>query len=88
MSLSPDALRAIRAVAQNLGDLRDQVVFVGGVVRGLLITDPAVEGSGMGDSRGWPDDSQNDGRSNPPSIAVHDGELRLKQDEQLTHVRQ
>ena len=45
MSASPEALRAIRAVAIALGDLRDQVVFVGGVVRGLLVTDPAVEGS-------------------------------------------
>jgi hypothetical protein len=30
--------------ADRLGHLRERVVFVGGAVRGLLITDPAVEG--------------------------------------------
>jgi hypothetical protein len=30
--------------AACLGPLRQRVVFVGGAVRGLLITDPAVEG--------------------------------------------
>jgi hypothetical protein len=45
MSASPEALRAIDIVARQLGELRDRVVFIGGVVRGLLITDPAVQGS-------------------------------------------
>jgi hypothetical protein len=45
MSASPEAIRAIRSVARHLDDLCNQVVFVGGVVRGLLITDPAVRGS-------------------------------------------
>ena len=45
MSASPEALQAIRTVAERLGDLRTQVVFVGGIVRGLLVTDPAIEGS-------------------------------------------
>ena len=31
-------------VAARLGPLRERVVFVGGAVRGLLVTDPAVEG--------------------------------------------
>jgi hypothetical protein len=30
-------------VAQALGDLRDEVVFVGGCAAGLLLTDPAVD---------------------------------------------
>ena len=30
------------AVAKRLGPLRDQVVFVGGMIRGLLVTDPAA----------------------------------------------
>jgi hypothetical protein len=45
MRASPEALRAIRTVARHLDDLCAQVVFVGGVVRGLMVTDPAVEGS-------------------------------------------
>jgi predicted nucleotidyltransferase len=45
VSASPEALHAIRTVARQLGELRERVVFVGGVVRGLLITDAAVEGS-------------------------------------------
>ena len=31
----------IRHVAEHLGDLREQVVFLGGAVTGLLLTDPA-----------------------------------------------
>lgn len=31
-------------VAQALGDLREQVVFLGGAVAGLLVTDPLAEG--------------------------------------------
>ena len=34
----------ILAVARQLGELRERVVFLGGMVRGILITDPAVEG--------------------------------------------
>lgn len=34
--------RELGAVASHLGDLRERVVFVGGMVRGLLVTDPAV----------------------------------------------
>jgi hypothetical protein len=33
------------AVADLLGDLRERLVFLGGAVRGLLVTDPAVEGT-------------------------------------------
>jgi hypothetical protein len=45
VSASPEAIRAIDTVARQLGELRDRVVFIGGVVRGLLITDTAVQGS-------------------------------------------
>lgn len=34
----------ILIVAERLGEFREQVVFVGGMVRGLLVSDPAVEG--------------------------------------------
>lgn len=34
----------LRRVAVALGDLREQVVFVGGAVAGLLVTDPLAEG--------------------------------------------
>lgn len=34
----------LRIVAEALGDLREQVVFVGGAVAGLLVTDPVAEG--------------------------------------------
>ncbi len=34
----------LRLVAEALGDLREQVVFVGGAVAGLLVTDPMAEG--------------------------------------------
>lgn len=34
----------ILAVAARLGELREKVVFVGGMVRGPLVTDPAVPG--------------------------------------------
>lgn len=34
----------IVAVAEHLGDLRQDVVFVGGMVRSLLVTDPVVPG--------------------------------------------
>jgi hypothetical protein len=35
-------LRMILHVARHLGDLRDKVVFVGGCVTGLFLTDPAM----------------------------------------------
>lgn len=34
----------LRVIAAALGDLREQVVFVGGAVAGLLVTDPLAEG--------------------------------------------
>lgn len=37
-------LPSLRVIAQALGDLREQVVFVGGAVAGLLLTDPLAEG--------------------------------------------
>jgi predicted nucleotidyltransferase len=36
------ALAPLLLVARRLGELRDRVVFVGGAVRGLLVTDPAA----------------------------------------------
>lgn len=33
----------LRSIAQALGDLREQVVFVGGAVAGLLVTDPLAD---------------------------------------------
>jgi hypothetical protein len=35
-------LELLRTVAERLGPLRDQVVFVGGAATGLLVTDPAA----------------------------------------------
>lgn len=37
-------LPSLRVIAQALGDLREQVVFLGGAVAGLLLTDPLAEG--------------------------------------------
>lgn len=37
-------LPSLRVIAQALGDLREQVVFLGGAVAGLLVTDPLAEG--------------------------------------------
>lgn len=34
----------LRVIAEALGDLREQVVFVGGAIAGLLVTDPLAEG--------------------------------------------
>ena len=34
----------LRCIAEALGDLREQLVFVGGSVAGLLLTDPLAEG--------------------------------------------
>jgi hypothetical protein len=33
---------AVLVVARHLGDLRERVVFVGGMIRSLLVTDPAA----------------------------------------------
>src|SRR3954468_24181527 len=41
--MSPlDALLSIRIVAGAFADLRDDVMFVGGAITGLLVTDPAA----------------------------------------------
>ena len=40
-----EALAAIRIVATAFGDLREDVMFVGGAVTGLLVTDPAAPAS-------------------------------------------
>jgi hypothetical protein len=45
MTASVSELGALRAVANRLGPLREEVVFVGGMVRGLLISDPGASGS-------------------------------------------
>ncbi|MBM4394648.1 MAG: hypothetical protein FJ087_03030 [Deltaproteobacteria bacterium] len=42
MKVSPEQLLALRHVATHLGPLRDEVVFVGGMVTGLLVTDPGA----------------------------------------------
>lgn len=43
--LRPDPnLAHLRAVAIALGDLREQLVFVGGSTASLLLTDPLAEG--------------------------------------------
>ena len=35
-------LKSLQLVAMRLAHLREEVVFVGGMIRGLLITDPAA----------------------------------------------
>jgi len=48
--MSPiDALPAIRIVAVALGDLLQDVMFVGGAITGLLVTDPAASASRLTD---------------------------------------
>jgi hypothetical protein len=42
MTANPVELAALRTVADRLGSLREEVVFVGGMVRSLLITDPGA----------------------------------------------
>ena len=42
MTVESPAIEWIRIVAERLGDLRDEVVFLGGATVGLLITDPAT----------------------------------------------
>ncbi len=36
-------LTHLRRIAEALGELREQVVFVGGAVAGLLVTDPLAD---------------------------------------------
>ena len=42
MSVSSPAIEWVRIVAERLGDLREEVAFLGGATIGLLITDPAA----------------------------------------------
>jgi hypothetical protein len=42
MSTKPEALEWIRRVAESLGDMIDEVVFLGGATAGLLITAPSI----------------------------------------------
>ncbi len=42
MTVESPAIEWVRIVAEHLGDLRDEVVFLGGATVGLLITDPAT----------------------------------------------
>lgn len=42
MKASPEQLAALRLVARRLGNLRDDVVFVGGMTTGLLVTNPGA----------------------------------------------
>lgn len=42
MTATPVALAALRTVADRLGPIREEVVFVGGMVRSLLVTDPGA----------------------------------------------
>lgn len=42
MSLVDPNVAALRTIATALGPLRDEVLFVGGAIAGLLITDPAA----------------------------------------------
>lgn len=44
MRITDPNLPQLRRIAQALGDLREQVVFVGGAVAGLLVTDPLADG--------------------------------------------
>jgi len=42
MTVESAAIEWVRIVAERLGDLREEVVFLGGATAGLLITDPAT----------------------------------------------
>lgn len=44
MSRPDPNLQRLQVIAEALGDLRDQVVFVGGSTAGLLLSDPLAEG--------------------------------------------
>lgn len=43
MRVDDPNLPQLRQIAAALGDLREQVVFVGGAVAGLLVTDPLAD---------------------------------------------
>lgn len=43
MRVDDPNLPQLRQIAEALGDLREQVVFVGGAVAGLLVTDPLAD---------------------------------------------
>ncbi len=43
MRMDDPNLPYLRSIARALGELREQVVFVGGAVAGLLITDPLAD---------------------------------------------
>ena len=45
MTASTSELAVLRTVASRFGPLREEVVFVGGMIRGLLISDPGASGS-------------------------------------------
>jgi predicted nucleotidyltransferase len=42
MTATPVELAALRTVAERLGLIREEVVFVGGMIRSILITDPGA----------------------------------------------
>lgn len=42
MTATPVELAALRTVADRLGPIREEVIFVGGMIRSLLITDPGA----------------------------------------------
>lgn len=44
MRVDDPNLPYLRQIAEALGDLREQVVFLGGAVAGLLVTDPLADG--------------------------------------------
>lgn len=43
MRVDDPNLPQLRQIAEALGELREQVVFVGGAVAGLLVTDPLAD---------------------------------------------
>jgi hypothetical protein len=42
MTANASELTALRTVAARLGPIREEVAFVGGMIRSLLITDPGA----------------------------------------------
>ena len=42
MNVLPEQMLVLRKIAEGLGDLRDEVVLVGGMATGLLVTDPGA----------------------------------------------
>jgi hypothetical protein len=43
LKASPGQIAALLKVARGLDDLREEVVFIGGIVAGLLVTDPGAD---------------------------------------------